>query len=148
MSNINSGVRTLDRWFNTDGFEKDPRKQPAAFQARQFPQRVDGARADVLNRMDANIQRSFQLREGVSLQLRLDTLNLANHTQFDPPNLDPTSSNFGKITSNSSSTNAIPVDPGETQVLIRGVRRDKVCALSPMARIDPPITSCDLISRE
>ena len=104
VANINTGVRTLDRWFNVDGFERDPRKQPAAFQARVFPQRVDGLRADGLNRMDANIQREFKVKESVAFQLRLDALNVANHSQFEAPNLDPTSTNFGRVTNNTSST--------------------------------------------
>ena len=103
-SNINTGTRTLDRWFNTDGFVKDPRLTPAAFQARVFPQRVDGLRADGLDRLDTNIQRSFKIRESVSFQIRFDALNVMNHSQMDVPNLDPTSTNFGKITSNTSST--------------------------------------------
>ena len=49
-SEINTGERTLDRWFNTDNFERDAQRTPAAFQARVFPQRVDGLRGDGLNR--------------------------------------------------------------------------------------------------
>lgn len=103
-ASITKGIRTLDSWFNTDGFVRDPAKQPAAFQARVFPQRVDGLRADGLNRLDTNIQRTFKIRERASFQLRLDALNVANHSQFDIPNTDPTSTNFGKITNNTSST--------------------------------------------
>lgn len=101
---INTGERTLERWFNTDGFERSANKAPAAFQARVFPTRVDGLRADGLDRLDANIQRDFRIREGFTFQLRLDALNLANHSQFDVPNMDPTSTNFGRVTSNTSST--------------------------------------------
>ena len=103
-SNINSGTRTLDRWFNTEGFERDPAKTPAAFQARVFPTRVDGVRGDGLNRMDANVQRDFRIKERLTLQLRMDALNLANHSQFENPNLDPTSTNFARVTNNTSST--------------------------------------------
>lgn len=104
ISNITSGERTLDRWFNTDGFVRDPAKQPAAFQARVFPQRVDGLRADGLNRLDTNIKRTFRIRERASFELRFDALNVANRSQFDIPNTDPTSTNFGKVTNNTSST--------------------------------------------
>src|SRR5690606_6978086 len=104
LENINSGTRTLDRWFNTDGFERNAQQVPAAFQARVFPLRVDGLRADGLNRMDANIQRDIRLTERVTLQLRMDALNVANRSQFSPPNLDPTSTNFGRVTNNTSST--------------------------------------------
>jgi hypothetical protein len=104
VANINNVDRTLDRWFNTDGFERDSRKQPAAFHSRIFPQRIDGVRGDGLNRMDANIQRDIRIREGLTFQLRLDALNVANHSQFENPNLDPTSTNFGRVTNNTSST--------------------------------------------
>lgn len=103
-SDINIGTRTLDRWFNTDGFERDPQKTPAAFQARLFPTRVDGLRGDGLNRMDANIQRDIRLNEIFTLQLRMDALNVANRSQFETPNLDPASTNFGRVTNNTSST--------------------------------------------
>lgn len=104
LADINSGTRTLDQWFNTSGFERDAQKAPAAYQARVFPTRIDGLRADGLNRMDANIQRQFRITERWALQLRFDALNVANHSQFEPPNLDPTSTNFGKVTNNTSST--------------------------------------------
>lgn len=104
LDQINTGTRTLDRWFNTEGFERDPQKTPTTFQARVFPTRVDGLRGDGLNRMDANIKRDIRLQERVTLELRMDALNVANHSQFENPNLDPTSTNFGRVTNNTSST--------------------------------------------
>jgi hypothetical protein len=104
LSNINTGTRTLERWFNTDGFERDAQKNPAAYQGRVFPTRVDGVRGDGLNRLDTNIQREFRVKERIALQFRMDALNVANHSQFDNPNLDPTSTNFGRVTNNTSST--------------------------------------------
>lgn len=104
VNNVNSGTRTLDRWFNTDGFERDAQRTPAAFQARVFPTRIDGSRGDGLNRMDTNIQRDIRIKEMVTLQFRMDALNVANRSQFENPNQDPTSTNFGKVTNNTSST--------------------------------------------
>jgi len=98
-------TQTPDHWFNTAGFVTDPAQQPAAFQARVFPTRVGSCRADGLNRLDANIQRTFKIREGVAFQLRMDALNALNESQLDVPTLDPTSTNFGKVTNNTSSTN-------------------------------------------
>jgi hypothetical protein len=40
----------------------------------------------------------------VKLQVRVDALNLQNRTQFAAPNLDPASTNFGKITAQSGTT--------------------------------------------
>jgi hypothetical protein len=34
----------------------------------------------------------------------MDALNALNRSQFDVPNLDPTSTNFAKVTNNTSST--------------------------------------------
>jgi hypothetical protein len=104
-NNICSGSQTPDRWFNTAGFVTDAAQQPAAFQARVFPRRVGSCRADGLNRLDANIGRKFQIRERMYFQLRLDALDAFNRSQLDVPNLDPTSTNFGRVTNNTSSTN-------------------------------------------
>jgi hypothetical protein len=97
-------VRTLDRWFSLDNFERVARNGPAAFHRRVFPTRVSGLRADGLNRWDANVQREIRIREELALQFRVDALNLANRSQFAAPNLDPYSTNFGRVTSNTSTT--------------------------------------------
>ena len=47
----------------------------------------------------------FQIRERMYFQLRLDALDVFNRSQLDVPNLDPTSTNFGRVTNNTSSTN-------------------------------------------
>jgi hypothetical protein len=48
---------------------------------------------------DLSVIRTFPLSEGARLQLRAEFLNAFNHPQFSDPNLDPTSSSFGKTTS-------------------------------------------------
>jgi hypothetical protein len=101
---LNKSERTLDRWFNTDGFERVASKQPAAFHRRVFPTRVSNAKADGLKRLDGNIQRNFRLSEGLTFQLKADAINLINRTQFAAPNLNPTSTDFGRVTANSAST--------------------------------------------
>jgi len=100
LSNINSGVRTLDHWFNTADFERSPAKVPSAYNARAFPTRVDGLHANGLNKWDGNVQRTFRLFEGLEFQVRVDALNLLNHSQFAPPNVDPLSTDFGRVTTN------------------------------------------------
>ncbi|HEY6072050.1 MAG TPA: hypothetical protein VIV15_01345, partial [Anaerolineales bacterium] len=111
LSNITSGFgsigntgtgRTLDHWFNTDGFERTAAKAPSAYNTRAFPSRVGGLRSNGLNKWDGNIQRTFRLYEGVDFQVRVDAINLFNHTQFAPPNVDPLSTDFGRVTTNSS----------------------------------------------
>jgi hypothetical protein len=104
LADIASGTRTLEQWFNTANFERTSSKLPAAYQARVFPTRVDGVRADMTSQWNTNVQRNFRLREGVVLQLRVDAINLQNRTQFAAPNVGPASTDFGRVTSQSNST--------------------------------------------
>ncbi len=95
----------LGRWFNTDNFEKNASKAPASYHSRVFPTYVSGITADMTNQWNANVVRQFRLSERVRLQLRLDALNLQNRSQFAAPATDPLSTNFGKVTSQSSTHN-------------------------------------------
>ena len=91
---------TREKWFNTDaGFEKDPAKTPAAFQTRAFPFRIDGVRSMPLTFTNLSIQRSFGVGgRGRTLQLRVDAQNVLNRQQWQGPNLNPTSTQFGQVT--------------------------------------------------
>jgi hypothetical protein len=101
-----SGVKTLDRWFNTDlPFERLSANQPVGFHVRVFPQFFNGLRADGLNQWNANLSRDFRLFEGTRLQFRADAINLHNRSQMSAPTLGPTSTNFGRVTSQTSSLN-------------------------------------------
>jgi hypothetical protein len=90
---------TRDRWINIDaGFERDPAKIPAAFQKRAFPFRVDGVRSMPVTFTNLSIQRSFGIGGGRSVQLRVDAQNIFNRQQWAGPNLNPTSTQFGQVT--------------------------------------------------
>ena len=104
---LRKGAKTLDQWFNTGiPIEKSASKGPAAYHLRTFPWDITAVRADGLNQWNANLRRDFQLwKEGARLELRLDALNLQNRSQFTAPDMSPYSTNFGKITSQTSSTN-------------------------------------------
>jgi len=60
ISQIDTGVRTFDRWFNTANFERVAARGPAAFQSRVFPTRIDGLRADYTNCINSTLQRDFR----------------------------------------------------------------------------------------
>jgi len=98
LKNIKNSKPTMDRWFNTDGFERNPRLTPAAFHRRVFPLRVPGVRAQSTNLLNANLSRAFSFSERINLELRCDVLNVANRSQFNPPVSTPTSTDFGRIT--------------------------------------------------
>jgi hypothetical protein len=104
---INTGSRTLDRWFNTDGFERSASKGPASFHRRVFPTQIDGLRQDMTNQWNANVMREFKIRERAAFQIRLDAINATNRSQFDAPDLSPYSTNFGRITAQTTATNRI-----------------------------------------
>ena len=70
-----------------------------------YPQFIDGVRGDKMSVINANIRRDFKVRERVTLQLRLDALNVQNRSQFNDPDTNPFNSTFGQVTSQSASTN-------------------------------------------
>ena len=105
VEDIGRADRTLDRWFNTEGFERSASKGPAAFHRRVFPTVIESVRADMTNQLNANILRDFRFGERWGFQLRLDALNLQNRSQFDAPSTDPYSTNFGKVTNQTATTN-------------------------------------------
>ncbi|MCX6634549.1 MAG: hypothetical protein NT090_05610, partial [Acidobacteria bacterium] len=71
LEDIDTGSRTLGRWFNTAGFERTSTNAPASFHRRVFPTRIEGLRADIMNNWNASAQREFKLRESVALRFRL-----------------------------------------------------------------------------
>jgi len=64
-----------------------------------FPRTIDGIRADGIRNWDINVKRDFRITETMKVRLQVDDLNATNHTNFSGPSTDPTSGNFGKITS-------------------------------------------------
>jgi len=105
LDDINTGSRTLDRWFNTDGFERNAAKGPASYHRRVFPVFVPGLRADSTNLFNANLQRQVTLREQVKLLIRLDVLNVPNRPQFAGPSMSPYATNFGTVVSQTTTVN-------------------------------------------
>jgi hypothetical protein len=97
--------RTWDQWFNTSDFERTSAKGPNSFHRRVFPTRIDGLRRDMTNWWNANLAKNLRFRERWNLQLRLDALNLQNRSQMNAPNASPFSTDFGRITSQTSATN-------------------------------------------
>jgi len=97
-------IDTTKYWFNIDGFEKLTANQPAAFQKRSFPFRVDGVRGTGLFLVNMNVVRNFSIGGNRSIQARIDVQNLFNAVLWQNPTVDPTNSNFGKIT---GATNSI-----------------------------------------
>jgi hypothetical protein len=90
-------VRTIDRWFNTDGFERNNQRQ-LANNLRTLPCRFSGVRADGINVWDLSVQKNFRLWERLTAQLRGEAEGAMNTPNFSGPNLTPTSTLFGRVT--------------------------------------------------
>lgn len=85
-------------WFNINaGFVRATADQPAGFQKRAFPFRVDGVRGYDLSMTNMSISRTFRLAGSQSVQLRVDMQNLFNRQHYQNPILDPTNTNFGQV---------------------------------------------------
>ncbi|GAC1663708.1 MAG: hypothetical protein NVS9B4_18740 [Candidatus Acidiferrum sp.] len=102
-ANING--KTVDNTFDQSGFYvggivniKDPRIR-LVNNIRTLPSVLPGFRGQGLNLWDLSIIKKFSITERVKLQFRSEFLNAFNHPQFNGPNLDTTSSSFGKVTS-------------------------------------------------
>lgn len=78
-ANLESGERTLGRWFDTDAFSQPA---PATF----GNQGVNLMRGDSFLKLDMSVLRNFPLPgEGRIIQFRAEFLNLPNHANFGIP---------------------------------------------------------------
>ena len=92
-----SDVRNIDRWFNTDGFERSAQRQ-LAYNIRSLPSRFACVRADGMNIWDLSAHKNFKLWERLTLQLRGEAEGAMNTPNFAGPNTSPTSTLFGRVT--------------------------------------------------
>jgi len=88
----------VDRWFNTAVFERTAAKQLGS-NIRTFPTRISNVRSDGINNVDLSILKNTKITERVNFQVRVEGFNTLNHPAFSGATTDPTSSNFGKVTS-------------------------------------------------
>jgi Carboxypeptidase regulatory-like domain/TonB dependent receptor len=65
---------------------------------RTFPTQLSGFRSHPISQIDLSLIKNFKFTERTRMQLRVEFYNATNTPQFGGPNLDPTSSNFGKVT--------------------------------------------------
>jgi len=92
-----------DAAVQTNGVD-DPAKQRAdtrirlSDNLRTFPTRIESFRGQNLNLWNISLFKNFTVKNA-RLQLRAEFINAFNHPQFNDPNLDPKSTDFGKVTS-------------------------------------------------
>ncbi len=94
----------------TAGWEKRTAMQLGAFQARIMPLYLDGLRNPNVGQLNGSLMRDFRFNvkdHPITLQVRGDMLNVANHSFLGGVNTGPTSGvgTFGAITSGSTVLN-------------------------------------------
>jgi hypothetical protein len=92
--------------FDTTRFDTNSKNQ-LSWNVRRFPSQFANLRADTFNSMDASLLKNMRITEKVKLQFRCEAFNVMNRPMFKGPSLSPTSSGFGKITSQNNSSRAI-----------------------------------------
>jgi len=108
---LNNQPRNVAGVFDVRRFERDSTKQ-LLDNYRTFADRFSNLRQDGVNNIDFSAIKRFSLRERVTLEYRAEFFNLLNHPLFNAPNLTPTSTSFGLITSQSNL-------PRRTQMALR-----------------------------
>jgi len=81
------------------GFDGRTASQPGQFHVTVFPKYLSDLRTDGIKNIDLKVLREFTFAERARAAFSVDLLNLTNHTNFGAPNVDPTSPNFGMVTS-------------------------------------------------
>jgi hypothetical protein len=90
----------LDNYFNVKAFaDVAPDTYGSA------PRLLSNYRAPGIKSGDINLVKNFAIREGKSLQLRLESYNFTNTPQFDVPNSDFGDPGFGTISATKDGTN-------------------------------------------
>jgi hypothetical protein len=86
------------QWFNTSCFNRVSSQQLANNLITLSP-RFSGIRADAYNYFDASIMKDTRIHERMTMEFRVEVLNLFNQVTFGSPNTTPTSTSFGQVTS-------------------------------------------------
>ncbi|HYP07167.1 MAG TPA: carboxypeptidase-like regulatory domain-containing protein [Bryobacteraceae bacterium] len=90
--NPSNFTRTMGKWFNTDAF-----RQPAAGFLGNSGRGI--LRAPGINNWDTGLFKNFTITERMRTQLRLESFNAFNHTQWGVPERNIADSRFGQIRS-------------------------------------------------
>jgi hypothetical protein len=96
---LSSDQRTIQHWFNTSAFVTNSSLQ-LSDNLRTFPLYLSSVSTGFYNDWDASLSKAFPVRERLRVQFRADATNFLNHSSgWNAPNVSPTSSAFGQVTS-------------------------------------------------
>ncbi len=94
MSDPNAGPRNVNQWLSRSSFR---RLDPVAEAGRFGNAGRNIGRTPGLSNIDVSPVKNFQLTEGVRLQFRAESFNVANHPNLGLPIADVASASFGRI---------------------------------------------------
>ena len=92
------GQRSISGWFNTSGFDTKAADQ-LANNYRTFPLELTGSRNPGINVLGLSAIKKVKIREKMAFEVHAEAKNALNHPSWGAPNLTPTSTLFGQITS-------------------------------------------------
>jgi hypothetical protein len=95
---LNYNAENPNRAFDTTQFNIASSQQLSQ-NYRTFPSQFSNLRVDHTNNIDLTLTKTFSILEKVKIQFRAEALNLTNKPLFAAPNLTPTNSAFGTISS-------------------------------------------------
>ena len=95
---LSGDQRNIDRWFNTDVFNRNSAQQ-LSYNYITLSSLLSGVRAPGLDMWNGCLMKNTQIAERLRFQLKADVANMFNHPNFGAPNTSPTSTAFGRITS-------------------------------------------------
>lgn len=84
--------------FNTSAFDTSSKDQ-FQYHVRTFPTTFSNLRQDAINNVDASVLKDVKTGGTTYLQLRFEIFNVLDYTTFSAPNVTPTNTSFGLISS-------------------------------------------------
>jgi hypothetical protein len=103
---LNLDPHNVDNSFDTSQFNRVSAQQLGS-NVRTFPTRFANLRADTVQQVDFSIIKGMRITERIRMTYRCEFFNSTNRAIFNAPDLGPTSSTFGKITSQANTPRRI-----------------------------------------
>jgi hypothetical protein len=103
---LNLDPHNVDNSFETSQFNRVSAQQLGS-NVRTFPTRFANLRQDTVQQVDFSIIKALRITERLRMTYRCEFFNSTNRAIFNAPDLVPTSSTFGKITSQANTPRRI-----------------------------------------
>jgi len=94
--------------FDTTRFNTNTQQQ-LTDNVRTFSTQFSNLRSDGANNIDLSLIKNTRLHDLINVQLRFESFNAFNHTEFSAPSLVATSSAFGRITSQNNLSRTVQI---------------------------------------